>query len=176
VKALLQTILRNWPNLVDCYSVGGLISRSTPFKDSFDAAKAGFVPLYEVDGVCFVRPTVVDGIVSNDTRSPCTSAEVVDARNRIFSMAVELARFVTQEAIAVACAAEALAGASLTALDLELVSAGKVVVLRERNSGLEITHDGHRIALPARDDANAAHSAAASGGASTRERQKRFGK
>ncbi len=76
-----------------------------------------------------------DGLVSYQ-RSACTSTQVASATDRILNMIVDLVNGVAHEADMLAEYAEKVMGTRPSEFKLEVVSTGRVVVLRELNTGL----------------------------------------
>jgi hypothetical protein len=146
-KALVQTILRNWPEVLEQYRIPDVVGSDLCFEKAFKLAKSGFTVLFEVDGMFFARGAAFDGKVANGKRAAGTSMDVVDVTNRTLNMVVALVEFATREAASIAQAAKEYSGVRPDALDLEVARAGRVVVLREQNTGMEIVFNGDRIDL-----------------------------
>lgn len=143
-KSLVQIALRNWPNSLKRYVLVGARGSSS-FEEAFRGAKAGFGTLFEIDGVCFTRGTVLDGKVTNGIRAACTSTEVIDAADRILNMIIEVVRFVTREAETLAETVESQTGIRPNEFRLEVVQAGPSVVLRDQNTSMVFFDNGRNV-------------------------------
>lgn len=149
-KSLVQVVLRNWPHALNAFEAPGVVSSDLSFETAFELAKGGFTTMFEVNGRFFVAGTVRDGSLTAGKREACTSSEVVQVASQILNRIVELVKHTEANAAAFAELAESRTGIKPRSLVLEVVEAGRVVVLRERHTGMTLFHDGVR--LGARDE------------------------
>lgn len=144
-KRLVQIALRDRPEFVQKHVVPGVVDADQSFEEAFEIAKLGFTTLYELDGYFFLTGnTVMDGVVTNGRRGTCTSTEVVAATNRVLNQIVSLVDYLRSNAGAVATALESSSGRRPSTLALEVVEFGRVLLLRECESGTEFVSEGPR--------------------------------
>jgi hypothetical protein len=147
-KSLVRIAIKNWPALLDPYTVPGVTDVKPSFEGAFSLQKAGFVTLFELDGKVFMRGgNVLDGKVNNGKRATCTSTQVVRVARRILNGIVSLVEYIEREAIALAELMESRIGRKPTELKLVVVQVGNVTVLRDENTAIKFVRNGSTFGL-----------------------------
>lgn len=136
-KGLVRVALQNWPHALSRYTVPGVTGARLTFEDAFSMQQKGFGTVFEFDGIAFLPGQAVrDGKRQGDKVAAGTSVEVVAAANmtlnRIMRLIEHLERYVAK-------------GAEPRRLDLVVVRAGEVAVVRDQATGIEFFHDGDRF-------------------------------
>jgi hypothetical protein len=115
-------------------------------------SRAGITTVFENDGVCLsLGGTVLDGKVENGKRAPCTSIEVAITTDKILTKIYQLIKSITREAHSLAHLIKTQVGNRPSEFKLEVISIGKTVVLRDKNTAVEFFHDGNKLGVTFRD-------------------------
>lgn len=141
-KSLARIALRNRRELLKPYIAAGVVTAEQTFEDAFHLAASGCTTVYELDGTFLLTGgTVLDGCVVDGIRRACTSTGVIDAANRTINLVVDLVEYVQANAESLARLVESDTRVRLNVIDLTVIRAGSVVVLRDESTGVEFLGD-----------------------------------